>query len=80
MHTYKVNVERDDRWWMITVPELMGHVSASGAINVGDTTQARRISEIHSQAHDFICTVTDQAPSEVAVDITITVDGIEGAP
>ncbi|CAN5876503.1 hypothetical protein BH09ACT7_BH09ACT7_54400 [soil metagenome] len=77
MHTYKVNVERDDRWWMITVPELMGHVGATGAINVGDTTQARRLSEVPGQALDFICTVTDKAPSEVGVDITITVDGID---
>ena len=77
MHTYQVNVERDDRWWMITVPELMGFVTASGAVNVGDTTQARRISEVASQARDFICTVTDQAPSEVGLQINITVHGID---
>lgn len=40
MHTYKVAVTRDDRWWMITVPELAGYVGAGGAINVSDTTQA----------------------------------------
>jgi hypothetical protein len=77
MHTYRVTVTRDDRWWMVHVPELMGHVTASGAVNVGDVTQARRVSEIASQARDFICTVTDQAPSAFDMDITITVDSID---
>lgn len=76
MHTYQVTVTRDDKWWMITVSELKGHIGADGAINVSDTTQARRISEVPSQAHDFICTITDKAPSEVAMEITICVDGI----
>ena len=62
---------------MITVPELNRYVAADGSINLSDTTQARRVSEIVSQARDFICTVTDQAPSEVGVNITITVDGID---
>jgi hypothetical protein len=77
MHTYKVEVTRDDRWWMIRVPELEGFVTPSGAINVGDTTQARRLSEVRGQAVDFICTVTDSAPSEVDVHITLTVDGLD---
>ncbi|QFG10052.1 HicB-like antitoxin [Mycobacterium phage IdentityCrisis] len=77
MHTYKVNVTRDDRWWMITVPELDGYVNKAGAINLSDTTQARRLSEVRGQAIDFICTVTDSAPSEVEVNISIEVDGID---
>lgn len=77
MHTYKVEVTRDDRWWMITVPELAGHVCADGAINLSTTTQARRLTDVPSQAVDFICTVTDSAPSEVAVGITIEIDGID---
>lgn len=77
MHTYRVNVTRDNRWWMITVPELDGYVGADGAINVGDTTQARRLSDVPTEARDFICTVTDCAPSEVDMEITITVDGID---
>lgn len=76
MHTYQVNVARDDRWWMITVPELAGYVAADGAINLSDTTQARRIADVPGTAVDFICTVTDSAPSEVAVNITIEVDDI----
>ncbi|MBU8824138.1 HicB family toxin-antitoxin system [Mycolicibacterium goodii] len=77
MRTYKVNVTRDDKWWMITVPELDGYVTADGAINLSDTTQARRLSDVPKEAADFICTVTDSAPSAVKLDITISVDGID---
>jgi hypothetical protein len=77
MHTYRVNVSRDDRWWMITVPELYGYVDAAGAVNVGDTTQARRLADVQTEARDFICTVTDSAPSEVGLAITVTVDGMD---
>ncbi|MCV7235257.1 hypothetical protein BST20_27775 [Mycobacterium branderi] len=77
MHTYQVNVTRDGKWWMITVPELRRYVTPDGSINLSDTTQARRLSEVPAQARDFICTVTDKAPSEVALNITIEVDGID---
>ncbi|OBC03359.1 hypothetical protein A5784_14065 [Mycobacterium sp. 852013-50091_SCH5140682] len=77
MHTYKVNVTRDDKWWMITVPELDGYVTADGSINLSDTTQARRLAEVPGQALDFICTVVDAAPSEVGVEISISVDDID---
>jgi hypothetical protein len=62
---------------MITVPELNGYKDAEGAINLSDTTQARRLSEVPGQALDFICTVTDKAPSEVGVQISIDIDGID---
>ena len=77
MHTYDVTVTREDRWWMIDVPELNGHVSADGAINLSTITQARRLSDVPKEALDFICTVTDSAPSQVGVMITIRVDGID---
>lgn len=77
MHTYKVLVTRDDRWWMIRVPELDRYVMADGSINIGDTTQARRLSDVTGQARDFICTVTDSAPSEVDMALSIVVDGID---
>lgn len=76
MHTYQVNVTRDGRWWMITVPELDGYKDADGAINLTDTTQARRLAEVPSQALDFICTVVDKAPSEVDMRINISIEGI----
>lgn len=77
MHTYKATVTRDGKWWMVEVPELDGYVTPSGSVNVGAVTQARRLAEVASQAKDFICTVTDAAPSEVGVDVTVTVDGID---
>jgi len=64
MHTYKATVSREGKWWIIGVPELKGYVTTDGAVNVGDVTQARRKSEIHSQAVDFICTVTGAEPSD----------------
>lgn len=77
MHTYEVTVTRDDKWWMVTVPELDRYVGADGSINLSTTTQARRLAEVPGQARDFICTVTDAAPSEVGMNITICVDGID---
>lgn len=77
MHTYDVTVTREDRWWMIDVPELNGHVSADGVINLSTITQARRLSDVPKEALDFICTVTDSAPSQVGVAIAIRVDGID---
>ena len=72
MHVYRVNVTRDDRWWMITVPELDGYLTPGGSINVGATTQTRRLADVAAQARDFICTVTDSAPSEVDIVMTST--------
>ncbi|WP_301120328.1 hypothetical protein [Mycolicibacterium fortuitum] len=69
MHTYKVNVTREDKWWMITVPELDGYITADGAINLSDTTQARRLADVPKEAADFVSTVTGQEPSLVGVNI-----------
>ncbi|KLO31568.1 hypothetical protein ABW16_01635 [Mycolicibacter heraklionensis] len=77
MHTYQVNVTRDDRWWMIDVPELAGYVGADGAINLSTTTQARRLADVPSESADFICTVTDSAPSTVQLRISIKVADID---
>lgn len=77
MNTYNVNATRADRWWIITVPELDGYTRPDGTINVSDTTQARRLSDVTREAVDFICTVTDTAPSEIRVNLTVTVDGID---
>lgn len=68
---YEVTVTRDDKWWMITAPELAGYVRPDGATNYSDTTQAREPGEIASQARDFICTVTGVSPSEVDLHIVI---------
>ena len=77
MTTYRVNVYRDDRWWMIDVPELDGRRGADGLINVGSLTQARHYTDIEQEARDFICTVVDAAPSAVDLDVHIDVDGLD---
>ncbi|MFP1155534.1 HicB family toxin-antitoxin system [Mycobacterium sherrisii] len=62
---YKVEVTRDGRWWMISVPEIDG------------ITQARRISEIEEMARSLIAISTDQPLSGIAVNIaSIDVPGI----
>jgi len=70
MHTYKVTVYREDRWWMIQVPELDGYTYPDGGINTSDLTQARRYSDITSQARDFISTITDKPLSQINLNIT----------
>ncbi|WP_336671697.1 hypothetical protein [Tsukamurella sp. USMM236] len=69
MTTYRVNVHRDDRWWMIDVPELEGYRTAGGAINVGTVTQARRYADIEQEARDFICAVVGVEPAAVELAI-----------
>jgi len=64
MHEYKVEVTRDGRWWMIHVPEI------------GQLTQARRITEIVDMARSLIHISTDIPLNEVNVNIIgITVGG-----
>lgn len=77
MHTYRVEVTRDGKWWMVSVPDLAGHRMADGSVNLSETTQARRLSDVARQARELICTVTDSSPSAVGLDITVTVDRID---
>jgi hypothetical protein len=66
MREYKIEVERDGRWWMIHVPEI------------DQLTQARRISEIEDMARSLIAISTDQPIGEITVHITnICVNGID---
>ncbi|MGV0653753.1 hypothetical protein ABQE48_07715 [Mycolicibacterium thermoresistibile] len=65
-HEYRVEIERDDRWWMIHVPEL------------DELTQARRLGEAEQMARELIAVSTGTPIADVAVRITkITVDGID---
>lgn len=77
MTTYRANVYRDGKWWMIDVPELDGLTRPDGTTNVSSLTQARHYSEIEQQARDFICTAADVAPSTIDLDLHITVDGLD---
>jgi predicted XRE-type DNA-binding protein len=62
--TYEVTVSREDRWWMVAVPEL------------GGVTQARRLDEVERMAREYIAVSTDVPLSKVAVEVTgIEADG-----
>jgi hypothetical protein len=63
-HEYKVDVTREGRWWMIHVPEI------------DQLTQARRVDEIEDMARSLIALTTDVPLADVAVDVTIHVDGL----
>jgi hypothetical protein len=65
MTTYKVEITRDERWWMIHVPDIDG------------LTQARRISEISDMARSLIAISTEEPLESVGIVITsITVPGV----
>ncbi len=55
MREYSVDVEREGRWWMISVPEI------------GGLTQARRIGEIEEMARSLIAVSTGTPVAEVSV-------------
>ncbi|MCA2355762.1 hypothetical protein [Mycobacterium intracellulare] len=67
---YHVEVTLDGRWWMITVPELDGYKDADGAVNLSDTTQARRLSEVPIQALDFIAVCADTPIDDIEMRIS----------
>lgn len=67
MPTYDIEVTRDGRWWMISIPELDGFVAADGSINVGAITQARHPGEIEDMARSYIAVTTDTPIDEVRV-------------
>lgn len=58
MHTHKIDVHRDGRWWMVVVPEL------------DQITQARRVAEIEDMARSLIAISTDRPISDIAVEVT----------
>lgn len=77
MTTFKVSVTREDRWWVVTIPELDGYRTAAGTINVGASTQARRFADITREASDYIATVTDLPFSKIALAVTVAVDDVD---
>jgi hypothetical protein len=65
MHEYKIEIERDGRWWMVHIPELDG------------LTQARRISESEQMACEWIAVSTGTPFADIAVHIvSIIVPGV----
>jgi hypothetical protein len=64
-HEYKIEIERDGRWWMVQIPELDG------------LTQARRLSEATLMGREWIAVRTGTPLADVAVQVTrITVPGL----
>nr|WP_256982958.1 HicB family toxin-antitoxin system [Rhodococcus sp. 06-418-1B] len=54
--TYKVEVTRDGKWWMIAIPELDA------------LTQARRIEDVPTMARELIALEAGVALADVAID------------
>lgn len=60
VRTYRVDVERDGRFWLIHVPA------------VERWTQARNVREIEPMARDLIAIMDEVAPDSFEVDVHIT--------
>jgi hypothetical protein len=67
MSTYRVDVTREGKWWMVAIPEL------------DDLTQARRIGEAELMAREVIALRTGAALDDIEVDMHIDVDDISDA-
>lgn len=61
MKVYKVDVTREGKWWMVSIPELDG------------LTQARRVGEVEQMAREYIAVTTGTPLADVAVDVTVDV-------
>ncbi|MHB8262835.1 MAG: HicB family toxin-antitoxin system [Acidimicrobiales bacterium] len=58
-HTYKATVTREDRWWMIHVPEIRG------------LSQARRLSEADAMARSLIAITLNIPADSFDVDVEV---------
>jgi hypothetical protein len=64
-HEYKIEIERDGRWWMVRIPDLEG------------LTQARRLSEAELMGREWIAVTTGTPLDDVYVHVTsINVPGL----
>ena len=61
--TYRAVAEREDGWWIITVPEL------------DIVTQARRVDQIEHMARDLIAVWLEVDYDTVAVDVDVRIPG-----
>lgn len=59
MSTYKVNVTREGKWWMVAIPAL------------GGLTQARRLSDAGRMAQEWIAVTKDLEVDDVEVEVTV---------
>ena len=60
MRTYRVDVERDGRFWLLRVPEV-------------GVTQARHLREVDTMARDLIALTTDSEPATFDLDVHVEV-------
>jgi hypothetical protein len=60
MQTYRVDVERDGRFWLLRVPDV-------------GVTQARHLREVEVMARDLIAVVTDHDPTTFELDVHVEV-------
>lgn len=58
MRTYRVDVERDGRFWLLRVRDV-------------GVTQARHLREVDAMATDLIALVTQREPSSFALDVHV---------
>ncbi|EQD47326.1 hypothetical protein B1A_14362, partial [mine drainage metagenome] len=58
-HTYKATVTREDRWWMVRIPEI------------GGLTQARRLSEAKSMARSLVAITLDIPADCFDIDVEV---------
>jgi hypothetical protein len=70
--TYRVDVHREDRWWIICVPQLDGNNGLEECLG-----QARRYEDIEKEARDVITVAADVAPSTIDLDVHVRIDDID---
>lgn len=58
--SYTAVCEREDGWWVVTVPELES----------GRVTQARTLDEVPATVADLVATMTGADPASVEVNVT----------
>jgi len=58
-HVYQVEVTREGKWWMVSIPEIDG------------LTQARRLSEVEQMAREYITVTLDVRFSTVRVSMKL---------
>lgn len=63
MKTYRVDVERGQKYWLVRVPE------------VDRSTQARHLREVEAMARDLVAIMTDADPESFALDVHIELPG-----
>lgn len=67
MRIFRATARREGKWWVVEIPEL------------GQTTQARSISEIQGMATDLAAIIVDVDPVEVEIEVSIrTPELLEG--